>query len=67
MVLFSLLLRQCEISNEIGGRSGNRGTCAQPCRLPYQIYKEEKGYIPIGKETYLLSPKDLCTVEYLDK
>lgn len=51
---------QCLMSSMIGGRSGNRGRCAQPCRLPYTIIDkrnkaEEKGYI--------LSPKDICTIE----
>ena len=47
---------QCLMSSLIGGRSGNRGRCAQPCRLPYQL-GDTKGY--------LLSPKDLCVVELL--
>jgi putative protease len=42
---------QCLFSSILGGRSGNRGRCAQPCRLPYQI-EDKKGH--------LLSPKDLC-------
>ncbi len=51
---------QCLLSSMIGGRSGNRGRCAQPCRLSYQILtgKSQKG-------TYPLSLKDLCTVEQL--
>ncbi len=48
----------CLMSSMIGGRSGNRGKCAQPCRLPYTLD---------GKEGYLLSTADLCTVEMLDK
>lgn len=47
---------QCLMSSIFGGRSGNRGRCAQPCRLPY-------GYV--GDKKYLLSPKDLCTVNIL--
>lgn len=47
---------QCLLSSFIGGRSGNRGQCAQPCRLPYTA-KEKKGY--------LLSLKDICTLELL--
>lgn len=59
---------QCQMSNEIGGRSGNRGTCAQPCRLPYSIYKEENGQkILVNEATFPLSPKDLCTIEHIDK
>ncbi|MBQ8878167.1 MAG: U32 family peptidase, partial [Lachnospiraceae bacterium] len=45
---------QCLFSSILGGRSGNRGRCAQPCRLPYQINKEE--------EQYPLSMKDMCTL-----
>lgn len=49
---------QCLFSSLLGGRSGNRGRCAQPCRLPYQT-KET------GKKQYPLSLKDMCTVELL--
>lgn len=45
---------QCLMSKVIGGRSGNRGMCAQPCRLPYEAEGKKVGY--------LLSPKDLCTL-----
>ncbi len=57
---------QCLMSSLIGGRSGNRGRCAQPCRLPYQLKKDGKS---IGKkgEEYILSPKDMCTIEILPK
>lgn len=51
---------QCLMSSIIGGRSGNRGRCAQPCRLPYEII-DEKG--KNRKHGYLLSPKDMCTIE----
>ena len=46
---------QCLMSSMIGGRSGNRGSCAQPCRLPYELYvgNERKG------KGYYLSPRDL--------
>ena len=47
---------QCLMSSMIGGRSGNRGRCAQPCRLPY-VYE--------GKEQFWLSPKDICTLQIL--
>lgn len=56
----------CLFSSMLGGRSGNRGRCAQPCRLPYTAY--EKGKQISGKDgAYLLSPKDMCTVEILPK
>ena len=52
---------QCLMSSMIGDRSGNRGKCAQPCRLPYKLVKNNKE-IASG---YLLSPKDLSTLELL--
>lgn len=51
---------QCLMSSVIGGRSGNRGRCAQPCRLPYTIISKSRGE---SREGYLLSPKDTCTIE----
>lgn len=50
---------QCLLSSLIGGRSGNRGRCAQPCRLPYDIKLSEED------ERYVLSLKDLCTLDIL--
>lgn len=55
---------QCFFSSFLGGRSGNRGRCAQPCRLPYQTY-EGKKIISRKKELYPLSLKDMMTIEYL--
>lgn len=55
---------QCQMSREIGGRSGNRGVCAQPCRLPYSIYKGDK---EVSGSVFALSPKDLCTIEQLGR
>lgn len=55
---------QCLMSSFIGGRSGNRGRCAQPCRLPYKVMKENK-QINSDKETYVLSPKDMCTIDII--
>ena len=49
---------QCLLSSLIGGRSGNRGYCAQPCRKKYRLYYAGK-QISTGKNSYLLSPKDL--------
>lgn len=54
---------QCLFSSMLGGRSGNRGRCAQPCRLPYKVI-EENGSVTL-KEGYPLSLKDMCTLEYL--
>lgn len=59
---------QCHLSNLIGGRSGNRGVCAQPCRLPYSILSQAD--LDQGTERekgHLLSPKDLWGIEHLDK
>lgn len=55
---------QCLMSSMLGGRSGNRGRCAQPCRLPYDLY-ENKKKINRKNERYLLSPKDLCLLEII--
>ena len=52
---------QCIMSSILGGRSGNRGRCAQTCRLPYTLYKQ---YDKI-KEGHLLSPKDIQTITIL--
>lgn len=52
---------QCLFSSMIGGRSGNRGKCAQPCRLPYELL-ENDNKIDSG---YLLSTRDLCGLEFL--
>lgn len=55
---------QCLMSSILGGRSGNRGRCAQPCRLPYEAF-DENGKKLNKKGNYILSPKDFCTIEYL--
>lgn len=55
---------QCLFSSIIGGRSGNRGRCAQPCRLPYELTDGEKR-LNAQEEAYLLSPKDICTLDIL--
>ncbi|KOA20256.1 putative protease YdcP precursor [Clostridium homopropionicum DSM 5847] len=54
---------QCLMSSIIGGRSGNRGRCAQPCRLPYEIINKENNEI---KKGYIMSPKDICTLENIE-
>lgn len=51
----------CLMSSILGGRSGNRGRCAQPCRLPYQVAM--KG--GFSGETHTLSLKDMCTIEHV--
>lgn len=54
----------CYHSSLIGQRSGNRGKCAQPCRMEYTLFKNNR---PASEKKYLLSMKDLNTIEYLDK
>ncbi len=54
---------QCLMSSLIGGRSGNRGRCAQSCRLPYTLIRESDGKEIKG---YLLSPKDTCMIENVE-
>lgn len=55
---------QCLFSSMIGGRSANRGKCAQACRLPYELLEDNKKSLDNG---YLLSPRDLCGLEYIGK
>ena len=57
---------QCLFSSIVGGRSGNRGRCAQPCRMAYSVEQNGKVILPQQKG-YILSPKDLCTIEILPK
>ena len=52
------------MSSILGGRSGNRGRCAQPCRLPYDAFDKEGNKLN-KKGQYILSPKDFCTINYL--
>ena len=56
---------QCLFSSLLGGRSGNRGRCAQPCRLPYTVIDAD-GRIQ-KEESYILSLKDFCSIEGIDK
>ena len=51
---------QCLFSSLVGGRSANRGNCAQACRLPYQLLENDK---EIDKG-YLISPRDLCSLDF---
>ena len=54
---------RCLMSSLIGERSGNRGRCAQPCRMEYKLIKDDKVYA----NNYLLSPKDTSTLPIIDK
>lgn len=57
---------QCLMSSLIGGRSGNRGYCAQPCRMAYQLWDDYYGSLS-GKPSHLLSPRDLNTLNDLSE
>lgn len=58
---------QCLMSSFIGGRSGNRGACAQPCRLPYELLDSKGDSVLPKHEAYLLSPKDLNYSEHMNE
>jgi putative protease len=55
---------QCLTSESLGGRSANRGVCAQACRLPYELISDGQP-VPLGDRKYLLSPQDLAGLEVL--
>lgn len=54
---------QCLMSSVLGGRSGNRGRCAQPCRLPYELIENGR----VCDSGYILSPKDMALIKHLDE
>jgi putative protease len=56
---------QCLTSEALGGRSANRGQCAQACRLPYEMYVDGR-YRDLGDRAYLLSPQDLAAYELVE-
>jgi len=55
---------QCLTSESLGGRSANRGECAQACRMPYELISDGV-QVPLGDRRYLLSPQDLAGLEVL--
>ncbi|MGO8764985.1 MAG: peptidase U32 family protein, partial [Limisphaerales bacterium] len=55
---------QCLTSESLGGRSANRGECAQACRMPYELLSDGQ-LVPLGDRKYLLSPQDLAGMEVL--
>lgn len=55
---------QCLTSEALGGRSANRGECAQACRMPYELLSDGK-LVPLGDRKYLLSPRDLAGLDVL--
>ena len=56
---------QCLTSEALGGRSANRGECAQACRMPYELIRDGQ-LVPLGDRKYLLSPQDLAGLEMLE-
>lgn len=56
---------QCLMSSLIGGRSANRGTCAQACRLPYELQSDDRSKPLPAEGAHLLSPRDFCTAEVM--
>lgn len=58
---------QCLMSSMIGGRSANRGLCAQACRLPYELHNREQRSALPSPGDHLLSPQDLCSVDLLSE
>nr|WP_307506396.1 U32 family peptidase [Paeniclostridium ghonii] len=58
---------QCLMSSMIGNRSGNRGRCAQPCRQRYELIDINSGQVINTEGDYLLSPRDLNTIEEIDR
>lgn len=58
---------RCFMSHHLFGKSANRGECVQPCRREYEVYDSAaKKSLVIG-EDYVMSPQDLCTIEFVDK
>ena len=58
---------RCFLSQELFGRSANRGECIQPCRRSYRIADAEEGFeLELGPD-YVMSPKDLCALPFLDR
>ena len=55
---------QCLTSESLGGRSANRGECAQACRMPYELISDDQP-VPLGDKKYLLSPQDLAGLDVL--
>jgi putative protease len=58
---------RCFMSHEIFNKSANRGECIQPCRREYEIVDKDEKFSLILGDDYVMSPKDLCTIEFIDK
>ena len=58
---------RCFLSHHLFGKSANRGECIQPCRREFEVYDPSIDKSMIVGEDYILSPNDLCTIEFIDK
>lgn len=58
---------RCFMSHHLFGKSANRGECIQPCRREYKVYDEAINKSMIVGEDYIMSPNDLCSIEFIDK
>jgi putative protease len=58
---------RCFMSHHLFGKSANRGECIQPCRREYEVYDPAIGKSLVIGEDYVMSPKDLCTIEFIDQ
>ena len=58
---------RCFMSHHLFGQSANRGECIQPCRREYEVYDKAVAKSLLAGEDYVLSPKDLCTIEFIDQ
>jgi putative protease len=58
---------RCFMSHHLFGKSANRGECIQPCRREYEVYDNAINKSLIIGEDYVMSPQDLCTIEFIDQ
>ena len=58
---------RCFMSHHLFGKSANRGECIQPCRREFEIYDPSIGKSMLLGEDYVMSPKDLCSIEFIDQ
>lgn len=58
---------RCFMSHEVFDKSANRGECIQPCRREYEIIDKDEKFSFVLGEDYVMSPKDLCTIDFIDK
>jgi putative protease len=58
---------RCFLSEHIHGKSANRGVCLQPCRREYHVVERDKEFDLVLGHNYILSPRDLCTLPFVDK